>query len=341
MPDPFPVAVLLTHCSGRSYVADGILLTIAIPTYNGARTIARSLATILPELNSMVEVLVSDNASDDGTSEIVQEIAANCPQLNYFRNGSNVGFDRNVDLCIRRAQGDFVWLISDDDIIWQKGAVERVLSVIRAHPSLAVVFADSRHSIRLKASDSGVCRDGGDFFRKSQFKSGLISSNIFRKSAWMLVPLERFLGSGWIHMGFLVQALVRFPSYVICEELVAQLVLEEGNGITRWGGTGSFLRTGLNLVNIYREMPELGYDSGTVRAAYLTIKNGYLKNIPLAKAKGLRIDVALIRDFIELYKSFPSFWLLDLPLLLVPGVFFRCGRSLIQVVTCRKVEHGY
>jgi glycosyltransferase involved in cell wall biosynthesis len=297
------------------------------------------LATVLPELNSAVEVLVCDNASCDGTAAIVQDLAARYPQLHYYCNEANVGFDRNVELCMQRAQGRFVWLISDDDIICRKGAVEQVLQVIRAHPDLAIIFADSRHSIRLNAFDTGLCRDGADFFHKSQFKSGLISSNIFRKSAWQSVPVGRYCGGGWIHMGFLVQALVRFTSYVICEELVAQLVLEEGGGITRWGGTGSFLRTGLNLVQIYREMPELGYDSTTVRAAYLTIKGGYLWNIPLAKAKGLQVDWSLIRDFIKLYWVFPTFWLVDLPLLLLPGFLFRWARCIYHSL-CRWKENN-
>ncbi|MGB9081050.1 MAG: glycosyltransferase family 2 protein [Desulfuromonadaceae bacterium] len=322
-------------------MADDILLTIAIPTYNGARTIARSLASILPECDATVEVLVSDNASSDGTSGIVREIAATCPQLHYYRNDVNVGFDLNIDLCMQRARGTFVWLIGDDDVVCQTGAVERVLQVIRLHPDLAAIFADSRHQIRLNAADSGLCRDGDDYFRKSRFKCGLISSNIFSRSVWDSVPVERYFDSGWIHLGFLIQALVRFPSYVICEELIAQLVHEEGKGIMRWGGTGSFLRTGLNLVRIYREMPGLGYDPATVRAAYRTIKGGYVKNIPLAKAKGLRIDGALIRDFIGLYRAFPSFWLVDLPLLLVPGFLFRWVRSVVHAVQCREGNHGH
>ncbi|KAF0218717.1 MAG: glycosyl transferase family [Geobacteraceae bacterium] len=309
-------------------MADDLLLTVAIPTFNGARTIARSLATILPQVTSEVEVLVSDNASTDATVAVVREIAERNPQVRYARNEINVGFDRNVDLCLQRAQGAFVWLISDDDIICREGAVSRVLEVIRAHPDVAVIFADSRHPIRLNPADSGLCHGGADFFHRSRFKSGLISSNIFRKSAWQAVEVSRYFDSGWVHMGFLLEALVRFPAYVICEELVAQLVLEEGHGITRWGGTGSFLRTGLNLVRIYRTMPELGYDPATVRAACMTIKGGYPKNIPLAKAKGLRVDGPLIRECVELYGRFPSFWLVDLPLLLLPGWLFRGARTL-------------
>lgn len=308
-------------------MGEGMLLTIAIPTCNGERTIARCLASILPELRAGVELLVCDNASTDGTAGVVRESAGDHPQVRLVVNEANVGFDRNVDLCMQRARGDFVWLIGDDDLICRPGAVEQILQVIRAYPDVAAIFADSRHPIRLDPADSGLCRDCSDFFWKSRFKSGLVSSNIFRRSAWQEVDLRQYLGSGWLHIGFLVQALVRFPSYVICEETIAQLVLEEGFGVGRWGGTGSFLRTGLNLVRIYREMPSLGYDPAIVRAAYLTIKGGYPRYIPLAKAKGLRVDASLVREFMELYRAFPSFWLIDLPLLLLPGWPFRWARA--------------
>jgi hypothetical protein len=88
-------------------------------------------------------------------------------------------------------------------------------------------------------------------------------------------------------------------------------------------------------------MPELGYDPATVRDAYMTIKGGYLKNIPLAKAKGLQVDSVLIRDFIRLYWFFPSFWLFDLPLLLAPGFFFRWARSIAHSLQGQNENHGH
>lgn len=322
-------------------MANGILLTIAIPTYNGAQTIARSLSTILPQLTPEVEVVVSDNGSTDGTARLVREIASTAAQVRFFSNPSNVGFDLNVDLCFQRAVGDFVWIISDDDIICREGGVARVLEVIRAYPGLGAIFADSRHSIALDPADSGLCRDAADYFRKSRFKCGLISSNIFSRSAWQAVPLHQYLGSGWVHMGFLVEALPTFPSYVICEEMVAQLELEHGPTVMRWGGTGSFVRTGLSLVRIYRNMAALGYDRATVRAAYRTIKDGYPKNLLFGKVMGLRVDAPLLLDFVELYWKFPSFWLVDLPLLLLPGRLLRLARTMYRKACNKDPDHGY
>lgn len=321
-------------------MVDDLLLTIAVPTYNGARTISRCIASILPELRPGVELLICDNASTDGTAEVIRAAVGEDPRVRLMSNEANVGFDRNVDLCMQRADGKYVWLVGDDDIICRNGAIDMILQVIREHPDLAAIFADSRHPIRLEPLDSGLCLNGDDFFRKSRFKSGLVSSNIFRRSAWQSLNIERYFGSGWLHMAFLVHAASRLPSYVICEEMVAQLVYEEGFGVGRWGGTGSFLRTGLNLVRIYREMPSLGYDPATVRAAYMTIKGGYLKNIPMAKAKGLRVNASLLSECVELYRSFPSFWLIDLPLLLMPGWLFRGARAIKGALQGERHSHG-
>lgn len=317
-----------------------IFLTIAIPTYNGARTISRCIESILSQIEDGVEVLVCDNASTDETSSLVQRMALENSQIRYTRNETNAGFDRNVDHCISRANGDFVWLLSDDDIICKEGAVREVLQVIGKHPELGAIFVDARHQIKLDPSQSGLCRDGDDFFGRNRFKCGLISSNIFRRSAWREVEVSRYFGSGWVHAGFLIEAAARFPSYVLCGEMVSQLAPDTSQGQPRWGGGGSFLRTGLNLIRIYRDMPKLGFAAGTVKQAYLTIRGGYPRNILIAKAKGLRVDIPLIREFVELYKGFPSFWLLDLPLLLMPGWAFRAMWRLACAVRPRGGSHG-
>ena len=51
------------------------LLTIAIPTYNGAKTIANMLEILLPQCDERVEVLISDNASTDDTKLIILDMS--------------------------------------------------------------------------------------------------------------------------------------------------------------------------------------------------------------------------------------------------------------------------
>lgn len=98
---------------------DQFLLSICVPTYNGSRSIRECLNAIFEArrgFESLVEVIVSDNSSNDGTFEIVQQFN----EINYrfYRNESNIGFNKNLfKLIDDYAEGTFVWTIGDDDLI--------------------------------------------------------------------------------------------------------------------------------------------------------------------------------------------------------------------------------
>lgn len=89
-----------------------ILLTIAIPTYNRKKLLKRALESIIPQMNSKIEILVSDNASDDGTDDM---ISAFFPMVRYIKNEINMGWDYNFLQCYREARGKYVILFGSDD----------------------------------------------------------------------------------------------------------------------------------------------------------------------------------------------------------------------------------
>lgn len=98
------------------------ILTIGIPTYNGAPHIRETLDSILSQdpniLDSKVEILISDNASTDETELIVREYSSKHPNLiRYSKNEINIGFDRNLDMLFKKANGAYVWLMGDDDAL--------------------------------------------------------------------------------------------------------------------------------------------------------------------------------------------------------------------------------
>ena len=75
------------------------LLTIAIPTWNRASFLALNLERLSQEgLNTwdLVEVLISDNASTDGTQRVVSEAVAVGMPVRYIRNAENIGSDANI-----------------------------------------------------------------------------------------------------------------------------------------------------------------------------------------------------------------------------------------------------
>jgi glycosyltransferase involved in cell wall biosynthesis len=303
-------------------------LTIGIPTYNGGKYIPLTIESVLnqimsnPVLESKTEIVVSDNASEDDVGDIVQRYKKSFPNvIKYYRNKANIGFDRNVDLVVKRATGKFVWILSDDDIVMD-GAIEYVQNVIENYrdEKVALIFVNYSNSIQLKKQKDDLCENGNDFFQKTRFKSGLISCNIVSKSIWQTSRVERFFDSGWIHFGYDLEALNPLQSnksYIINKELV------KTGGEMRWGQGGAFIYTGFKLVEIFKSIDQWGYSQKTKKMAVFTVKGGYPLFIPLAKAKGLKTDLKLLKQFYGLYKHYPSFWLTDLPLLLIPGKLYN------------------
>ena len=110
-------------------------LVILVPTFGRARELER-LVRILAADAEVVErrlpVLVSDNASSDGTPELVRALAAELPQLDLRLHvqPSNVGALANMRWLIENAPaGDYLWVLGDDDFPTD-GTVRAVLEAI-------------------------------------------------------------------------------------------------------------------------------------------------------------------------------------------------------------------
>lgn len=119
-----------------------IFLTVAVPTYNGARTIRKMLEILLPQVNDEIEVLISDNCSTDETPQIISSYQGKYPQIKYIRNEKNLGADGNFLQCMMLAEGQFTMLISDDDIIVED-AIGKITAFLRAHPDVQLAYLDT------------------------------------------------------------------------------------------------------------------------------------------------------------------------------------------------------
>src|SRR5262249_34593153 len=74
-------------------------LSICIPNYNYERYLGRTIQSILDQADPDLEILVSDNASTDGSAELVRRF--NDPRIRLHVNACNVGFSGNLDRAAR------------------------------------------------------------------------------------------------------------------------------------------------------------------------------------------------------------------------------------------------
>ena len=112
------------------------LLTIAIPTFNRADQLEALLDVLEPQIARApeVEVFVSDNASEDGTAEVIararQRFCAVGAHLRAHRQERNIGSDANFAFCFAQAAGRFFWMCGDDDLIVPE-AVAEMLTLLK------------------------------------------------------------------------------------------------------------------------------------------------------------------------------------------------------------------
>jgi abequosyltransferase len=117
-------------------------LSICIPTYNRREELLRLLTSIEVALANFstagqVEVVVSDNASTDGTELDIPAAQERLPCLHYFRNETNQGFAANLNRVIALASGTYCWLMGSDDALLPD-VLDRLWPHLDGSPSVIV-----------------------------------------------------------------------------------------------------------------------------------------------------------------------------------------------------------
>ena len=91
--------------------------SLCIPNYNYSYFIGQTIQSVSEQTFDNFEILVADNASTDNSLEILAEVANQEPRLKYKVNHCNVGFAGNLAKASEMASGDWMTLLSSDDLM--------------------------------------------------------------------------------------------------------------------------------------------------------------------------------------------------------------------------------
>lgn len=305
-------------------------ISIGIPTYNGARRITAALESILSQLDhvlgDVVEIVISDNASADETESIVLSYIQRFPcKVFYYKNEVNIGYDRNVNSVFHRANGDFVWLLSDDDSL-KPGALLKVLGIISSFSDLKLIqinFQSYDSSLKqliheIKMPENIYCDNPTEFLEKSEGRYGQVSSLIFNRQSWNVANVESVYGSNYVHIYGLLRVLLMGHSY-ICKEPLVNVRL----GSKNFGVTGdALILTPLGAGFIFLKMPEIGYDNNISSRLLRDNRSYVFRIIPHAKFVGIKSPLVLIKKLFKVHNSI-QLWVLWVPFLLFPTTPYK------------------
>lgn len=119
------------------------LVSVGMPVYNGARFLREALDSLLSQDYPRFEIVICDNASDDGTEAICREYEAREPRLRYSRNPENLGAVYNFNLVFERSNGEFfMWAACDD--LWASTYIRKCAELLLAHPDASLCHVQSR-----------------------------------------------------------------------------------------------------------------------------------------------------------------------------------------------------
>jgi len=116
-------------------MAHNDFVSVTIVTYNSGRFIKRCLESVLAQSYPHKEIIVIDNASTDGTCDILEQFEDRC-QIIY--NETNLGFAAAQNQAIRIARGDWV-LTLNPDVLLLGGFIEAMVAAGHLHPRIGSV----------------------------------------------------------------------------------------------------------------------------------------------------------------------------------------------------------
>jgi len=169
------------------------LISVCIATYNGERFIKQQLESILNQLGSNDEIIISDDSSTDNTLNIIREFDDSRIHVyveNKFRSPIS-----NFEFCISKAQGDIIFL-SDQDDLWMPTKVEEVCSVFQKNCLVSLVSSNA-----MVIDENNEVIKNRFFQHNFKFTSSIIQ-NIIK---------NRFLGCTLAFRGSMKNRILPFP----------------------------------------------------------------------------------------------------------------------------------
>jgi len=134
-------------------------LALLVPSFQHQRYLSRLLDSICRQTRKPDEILVSDDASADGSYELLKGWARGRLGVKIFRQPQNLGITENSNFLLRRTKAELVMFLHSDDLFRHARTLERLEGLLQNNPSAVLAAAGRRFlddDSRLGKAESGL-----------------------------------------------------------------------------------------------------------------------------------------------------------------------------------------
>lgn len=194
------------------------LLSICIPTYNRVDALKKCVFSIVDSKYyspDIVEIVISDNASTDGTFEFVKQFVSCHKNIIYNRNDRNIGGDLNFIKVLSIGNGEFLKLHNDYCEYWDEGLSFLINEVKRFKENHMLLFFSIREG---DGFSSVMCKDMNSFIRTVTTDVSWIGSFGFWKDDFLcLENKDAKLDTKFMQTDWILRMIERKKSIVVCK----------------------------------------------------------------------------------------------------------------------------
>lgn len=196
------------------------LLSIGITSYQRKEQLVRCIKSIQTSYPQEVEILISDDASPDADEikkAINQLSSISEIDIAFSTNETNLGYDMNLGSIIQKANGEFVFLLSDDDTIVD-GALDNLIRYLHSNPEVGIIYSPFINLVTNKLGRKAHCRNqliesGLSSCKRYVYDACLFSGLVFRKSAIKDIDSSTFRNLNYIQIYWFLHALMHHGGY--------------------------------------------------------------------------------------------------------------------------------
>jgi len=194
-------------------------ISVCIPSYNYKRYLSQAIESVLNQTYQNFELIIVDDASTDGSGELIKEYAEKNAKIKYIRNKRNIGMVKNWNKSISLAKGKYISILHADDV-YSPSILEIESRILENNLEVGMVF-----SANYEIDTNGVII----YFNKPFYKNAIFEGEDF---------VEKIIKRG---------NFVRFPAVMIRKRCLSEIGLfDESLNLTvdieMWMRMGSYYK---------------------------------------------------------------------------------------------------